>query len=209
MKDVNIDVNIMVGRTQPFTLGHQSILEALYKENKYPTVLCLIHNTKFDAKHPFSDELIKKEIDTCLKGKDFYQDTIWVKNAAIDKIGEALKEKGYSAHLWGCGTDREKMYKAMASNKKYLKDFPEDFKVFVIDRDETSSAVDGISATKVRQAIKDDDKGAFVKMMPDGAQKLFDGFKEELSKINESKVNENIACSLENYVENDNLFDID
>lgn len=40
------DVNIMVGRTQPFTLGHQSILEALYKENGYPTVLCLIHNTK-------------------------------------------------------------------------------------------------------------------------------------------------------------------
>lgn len=199
------DVNIMVGRTQPFTLGHQSILEALYKENEYPTVLCLIHNTKFDSKHPFSDDLIKKEIDTCLNGKDFYQDIIWVKNAAIDKIGEELVKKGYSAHLWGCGTDREKMYKSMASNKKYLKDFPEDFKVFVIERDETSSAVDGISATKVRQAIKDDDKAAFVKMMPDGAQKLFNKFKEELNKLNES----NEINSLDYYVKNDNLFDID
>ena len=198
------DVNIMVGRTQPFTLGHQSILEALYKENEYPTVLCLIHNTKFDSKHPFSDDLIKKEIDTCLNGKDFYQDIIWVKNAAIDKIGEELVKKGYSAHLWGCGTDREKMYKSMASNKKYLKDFPEDFKVFVIERDETSSAVDGISATKVRQAIKDDDKAAFVKMMPDGAQKLFNKFKEELNKLNES----NEINSLDYYVKNDNLFDI-
>ena len=83
----------MVGRTQPFTLGHQSILEALYKENGYPTVLCLIHNTKFDSKHPFSDDLIKKEIDTCLRSKDFYQDIIWVKNAAIDKIGEELNGK--------------------------------------------------------------------------------------------------------------------
>ena len=197
------DVNIMVGRTQPFTLGHQSILEALYKENEYPTVLCLIHNTKFDSKHPFSDDLIKKEIDTCLNGKDFYQDIIWVKNAAIDKIGEELVKKGYSAHLWGCGTDREKMYKSMANNKKYLKDFPDDFKVFVVERDETSSAIDGISATKVRQAIKDDDKAAFVKMMPDGAQKLFDEFKEELSKVNEG-----VICSLVNYVKNDNLFDI-
>ena len=92
----------------------------------------------------------------------------------------------------------------MVSNKKYLKDFPDDFKVFVIERDETSSAVDGISATKVRQAIKDDDKAAFVKMMPDGAQKLFNEFKEELSKLNEANL-----CSLESYVENNNLFDID
>lgn len=197
------DVNIMVGRTQPFTLGHQSILEALYKENEYPTVLCLIHNTKFDSKHPFSDDLIKKEIDTCLNDKDFYQDIIWVKNAAIDKIGEELVKKGYSAHLWGCGTDREKMYKSMASNKKYLKDFQDDFKVFVVERDETSSAIDGISATKVRQAIKDDDKVAFVKMMPDGAQKLFNEFKEELGKVNEDAI-----CSLGSYVKNDNLFDI-
>ena len=136
--------------------------------------------------------------------KDFYQDIIWVKNDAIDKIGEELGKKGYYAHLWGCGTDREKMYKSMASNKKYLKDFPDDFKVFVIERDETSSAVDGISATKVRQAIKDDDKAAFVKMMPDGAQKLFNEFKEELSKVNE-----NAVCSLGSYVENNNLFDID
>ena len=198
------NVNIISGRCQPFTLGHQSILEALYKENKYPTVLCLIHNTKFDSKHPFSDELIKKEIDTCLKGKDFYQDIIWIKNAAIDKIGEELAKKDYSAHLWGCGTDRAKSYERMASNKKYLKDFPDDFKVFVVDRDETSSAVDGISATKVRQAIKDDDKAAFVKMMPDGAQKLFNEFKEELSKVNEDAI-----CSLGSYVENNNLFDID
>ena len=32
------DVNLVVGRLQPPTLGHQSILEALYKENEYPTV---------------------------------------------------------------------------------------------------------------------------------------------------------------------------
>lgn len=198
------NVNIISGRCQPFTLGHQSILEALYKENKYPTVLCLIHNTKFDSKHPFSDELIKKEIDTCLKGKDFYQDIIWIKNAAIDKIGEELAKKDYSAHLWGCGTDRAKSYERMATNKKYLKDFPDDFKVFVVDRDETSSAVDGISATKVRQAIKDDDKVTFVKMMPDGAQKLFNEFKEELSKVNESK-----CCHLGEYISNENYFDIE
>ena len=197
------DVNIVVGRLQPPTRGHQSLLETLYKENGYPTVLCLIHNTKFDTKHPFSDELIQKEIDTCWKGENFYEDLIWVKTAAIDKIGEELTKKDYQTHLWGCGTDRAKAYQAMASNKKYTKDFPEDFKVFVVTRNEKSSAVDGISATKVREAIKGDDKAEFVKMMPDGADKLFDKFKEELSKVNECDT------SLESYVMNDNLFDID
>lgn len=197
------DVNLVVGRLQPPTAGHQSLLETLYKENGYPTVLCLIHNTKFDAKHPFSDELIQKEIDACWKGENFYEDLIWVKTAAIDKIGEELVKKEYQAHLWGCGTDRAKAYQAMASNKKYTKDFPEDFNVFVVTRNEKSSAVDGISATKVREAIKADNKAEFVKMMPNGADKLFDKFKEELSKVNECDT------SLESYVINDNLFDID
>jgi len=198
------DVNLFSGRFMPFTLGHQSVLEALYKENGYPCVVACIKNTKHDAKHPFSDELIKKEFDFCLKGKKFFEDQIYISSAAIDKIGEQLKEKGYSAHLWGCGTDRAKSYERMATNKKYLNDFPDDFKVFVVDRDEKSSAVDGISATKVREAIKSEDKAEFVKMMPDGAEKLFDDFKEELSKVNEDK-----GCSLEDYIENNNMFDID
>lgn len=197
------DVNIVVGRFQPFTLGHQSLLEALYKENNYPTVICNISNKKFDSKHPFSDDLIKKELDTCLKGEDFYIDQIFIASAAIDKIGAQLKKMGYKAHLWGCGTDREQTYKRMISNKKYLVDFPEDFDIFVVTRDEKSSGVDGISATKVRNAIKDDDKVEFVKMMPNGAEKLFDDFKEALGQVKESKV------TLEEYINNQNYFDIE
>lgn len=192
----------MIGRFMPFTRGHQSVLEALYKENDYPCVVCCVSNTKFDSKHPFSDDLIEKEFDTCLKGEDFYLDKIMIKSAAIDKVGEELAKKGYVAHLWGCGTDREKQYQRMASNKKYLTDFPEDFKLFVVKRDEQSSDIDGISATKVREAIKSDDKAAFVKMMPNGAEKLFDDFKEALSQVKESHV------SLGEYVEN-NYIDID
>lgn len=197
------DVNIMIGRFMPFTLGHDAVLKALYKENGYPCVVCCVSNKKFDSKHPFSDELIKKELDTCLKGEDYYEGQIMVASAAIDKIGAELAKEGYSAHLWGCGTDREKQYQRMASNKKYLADFPEDFKLFVVARDETSSDISGISATKVREAIKTDNKAEFVKMMPDGAQKLFNEFKDQLSKVNES------CISLSDYVGNTTIFDID
>ena len=47
------DVNLFSGRFMPFTAGHASVLEALYKENGYPTVVACIKNTKFDSKHPF------------------------------------------------------------------------------------------------------------------------------------------------------------
>lgn len=198
------DVNLFLGRFMPFTKGHQSVLEALYKENGYPTVVACIKNTKHDAKHPFDDELIAKEFDTCLKGQKFFEDHIYVKSAAIDLIGADLAEKGYSAHLWGCGTDRAKPFTAMASNPKYTKDFPDDFKVFVVERDESSNDVDGISATKVREAIKNDDKKEFERMMPKNAGKLFNEFKEQLSKVNESS-----SCSLIDYVNNYNYLDID
>ena len=192
----------MIGRFMPFHKGHASVLQALYKENGYPCVVCCVSNTKFDTKHPFSDDLIEKEFDTCLKGEDYYLDKIMIKSAAIDKVGEELAKKGYVAHLWGCGTDREKQYQRMATNKKYLTDFPDDFKLFVVKRDEQSSNVDGISATKVREAIKNGDKAAFVKMMPDGAEKLFDKFKEAISQIKECHI------GLGEYVEN-NYIDVD
>jgi cytidyltransferase-like protein len=175
-------VNIVVGRFQPFTLGHQSILEALFKENGLPTVVCCISNKKFDSRHPFSDDLIKTELETCYKSEKFFKDVIFIKSANIVEIGEELQKRDCEAHLWGCGEDRKTPYEKMASNPKYTVDFPDDFKVFALSRDESSEGVDGISATKVRTAIKNNDKETFKKMMPKGSEKLFTSFKESIKE---------------------------
>lgn len=190
------DVNLFLGRFQPFTKGHQSVLEKLYKENGYPTVVACISNKKYDKKHPFSDELLAKEFDLCLKGKPFFEKQIYVSSAAIDKVGEELAKLGYVAHLWGCGSDRASAFEKMASTEKYVKDFPEDFKIFVVDRDESSKDLDGISATKVREALSKGDKSEFNRMMLDKAEKLYDEFKSELSSIKES------FCTLKDYINN-------
>lgn len=201
------DVNIIVGRFMPMHLGHISILQKMYNENGYPIVVCCIHNTKFDAKHPFSDELITKEMDKCLNGEDYYEGHIFVKSAAIDIIGKELHDQGFVPHLWGCGTDRAKAFEKMASNQKYRKagELPDDFKVFVVERDEKSADIEGISATKVRQALADDDKATFVKMMPDGAQSLYDDFKKAYDKVMEK----NESLSLEAYINNYNFYDFE
>jgi hypothetical protein len=174
------DINLFLGRFQPFTKGHERVLQALYKENGYPTVVACIANVKYDTKHPFDDSLISKEFNICLKGKDYFEDYIYVRSAAINKVGEELVKNGYRAHLWGCGSDRASTFEKMASNTNYTIDFPDDFKVFVVDRDDASNGIDGISATKVREAIKNDDIDSFKKMMPDNAEKLFGNFKKQL-----------------------------
>lgn len=175
-------VNIVVGRFQPFTLGHQSIVEALFKENGLPTVVCCISNKKYDSRHPFPDDLIKTELETCYKSQNFFQDVIFIKSANIVEIGEELKKRNYEAHLWGCGTDRKTSYEKMVSNPKYTVNFPEDFKVFVLSRDDSSEGIDGISATKVREAIKNNDKESFKKMMPKGSEKMFQDFTNVLKE---------------------------
>lgn len=175
-------VNIVVGRFQPFTLGHQSIVEALFKENGLPTVVCCISNKKFDSRHPFPDDLIKTELETCYKSQKFFQDVIFIKSANIVEIGEELKKRNYEAHLWGCGVDRKTSYEKMASNPKYTVNFPEDFKVFALSRDDSSEGIDGISATKVREAIKNNDKESFKKMMPKGSEKMFQDFTNVLKE---------------------------
>ena len=52
------DINLMVGRFQPFTKGHLKCVEAAFAENGFPVRICMIGNTKFDNKHPFTDERI-------------------------------------------------------------------------------------------------------------------------------------------------------
>lgn len=175
-------VNIVVGRFQPFTLGHQSIVETLFKENGLPAVVCCISNKKFDSRHPFPDDLIKTELETCYKSQKFFQDVIFIKSANIVEIGEELKKRNYEAHLWGCGVDRKTSYEKMVSNPKYTVNFPEDFKVFAISRDDSSEGIDGISATKVREAIKNNDKESFKKMMPKGSEKMFQDFTNVLKE---------------------------
>lgn len=182
-------VNIVLGRFQPFTKGHEKIMTTMFKENGHPTVLLVISNKKFDAKHPFDDTVIQNEFDICYKGKDFYQDIIFVKSADIKAFSEALHDKGYEPVLWGCGTDRYPQFKKMADKYKEQFGLLPEFDAFEIKRTD-----DDISATKVREALKKDDKETYLKMMPDGAEKIYDELKAQLSKIQEG------FMSLQDYI---------
>lgn len=192
-------VNICLGRFMPFTKGHYKMIEYGLKHNGLPTIIFMISNKKMDKKHPFSDELIQKEMDMLKKSLKGIENTVYVSSADIVKLGQWCHENNYEPQLWITGSDRLAPYKRQAENPKYqdLGHFPSSFTTLEVPRTD-----EDISATKVREAIMNDDLDTFKKMMPEGTEKLFDDFKEALSQVKECKV------SLVDYIQ-ESKFDID
>lgn len=182
--------NVTVGRFQPFTEGHMKMVEAGYKENNLPCVILQIPNTKNDAKHPFTDALIREEIKFIMdEQKNANHVSIaghfYVKNADIAKIAQTCHENGFEPVMWLCGSDRYPQYSKQADTEKYkvANDMLMEFKAFEVKRTD-----DDTSATKVRQAIKHDDFTTYMRMMPQGFDEntpLWEKFKKELSQIKE------------------------
>ena len=178
-------VNICLGRFMPFTKGHYKMIEYGLKQNGLPTVVFMISNKKMDKKHPFSDELMQKEMDMLKKSLKGIENTVYVNSADIVKLGQWCYENNYEPQFWITGSDRLAAYKRQAENPKYqdLGHFPSSFTTLEVPRTD-----EDISATKVREAIMNDDLDTFKKMMPNGTEKLFDEFKEALSQVKESHI---------------------
>lgn len=156
-------VNIMIGRFQPITNGHMKCVDAAWKELKVPTVLAMINtkDEKVDDKHPFPSSMLLPIYEKVFEKNPRIEKIILVKNANIVEIGEMLHNEGYEVCSWTCGTDRLESYEKMATkyhDKAYLSD---DFKMIEIKRND-----EDISATKVRQALLDDDKKVFASLTP-------------------------------------------
>ena len=227
------EVKVCLGRFQPFTLGHLKM--ATYKDLKGPdkdqqnklreqpnleeiskqkTIILSISTpeSNVDTRHPFNDDLMKKEFDIIKKNyKDDIEDVLYVSSADICAWGELIKKSGYKASVWLTGSDEFNMYKSMAikvpeyeehnRNNKDCKDaYTKSFYVEEIERTEDKDFVSSISGTKVRQSLLDGDKELFSKMMPKGVDKYFDEFKEKVENAPEPKKKESKSGKKSNKV---------
>lgn len=158
-------VNIIIGRFQPITNGHVKCAVQAYEKKGLPTVLCMIDTpeAKVDSRHPFpSTMLLPLYKDLFSKQDNHIIDIVLVKNADIVKAAEILRDKGYEIGSWSCGTDRADSYSKMAEKYADKARLPAGFEVIEIKRGD-----DDESATKLRQALRDDDKTTFFRMFPD------------------------------------------
>lgn len=153
-----------------------------------PTVICMINtkDEKVDERKPFPSSLTLPLYNSAFKGDDRIAEVVLVTNADIVKIGELLMDKGYEIVSWTCGTDRYDSYKKMSDKYHDQAHLSNDFQMIEVKRSD-----DDISATKVRQALLNDDKVTFNKLTPFGSLKqylkgnesVYDVLKKQINKV--------------------------
>lgn len=175
-ENININdnsVNIMVGRFQPFTLGHLKCLAAIKNSLGVPTLLCVIPGNG-DDKHPFRGEIQDEMLERIkMAYPSLIADVAYVKNAFIEPWVLAAKERGLEPVSWTCGTDRAAAYENMVAKHGQNYGLNPDFKVYCLDR-----ADDNISASSVRECLLNDDREGFMKQMPDALYDMYDEMRE-------------------------------
>ena len=134
-------------------------------------------------KRPFTNALIEKELEIVKQSnKKYFVDVIYVKNAyeAIADFAYKVSQGLYEPQYLMCGDDRVDTYTKMIESDKPWK---------TVDGQECENVLkgkmtvnigkgrtEGVSGTAVRQSIIKGDKSAFAKIMPNGADRMFDDF---------------------------------
>lgn len=178
-------VNVVIGRFQPFTIGHLEMSKQLLKENDLPCVYVYIRS-KSGKNSIFSDNLTQRMLEEVEKKYSHIIDTIQLQYAFIPGVVGELQRLGYEPVFIGAGPDRYEEYQKQLSraNKELVLD--EDFRIFPF-----KTRFSGVSGTQVREFIKNDDFDGFSKNTPMCIHNFYGEFKKELS------VNENLEIDLD------------
>lgn len=173
-------VNIIIGRFQPFTLGHLKCAQEAQRKLGVKSVLLVINTVKQDARHPFLTKQIEKILDKMCKEEPTLTGYVLVKNADIVKNVEILREAGYEPVSWTCGTDRYSQYENMV--KKYGKDInlDDNFEVIEVKRGD-----EDISATAVRQALRNNDEDTYTSLVPNAWRRQFVFLRDIIMEVDE------------------------
>jgi len=161
---------VVIGRMQPPTIAHKKIIEDALK--KYKNVLVgVIKGRKPSPKSPFPVDLIVKILKDIFDGKVDIQ--VFERGFIGDIVYYLRTQKDGEPVVLFCGTDRVKTYSDQI--KRYKDRFKLNIKVKEIKR-----SGEDVSATKVREAIKNNDKETFQKMVPEEEWKYFDELRKYL-----------------------------
>lgn len=178
------DVNLLVGRFQPFHNGHLKMVKFLKEKNDLPSVAVVVypgHNKS--GKSPFGEKTIQKYMDGIVRDEKDIVDYIIVQRGLIGSAIVKLLEKGYKPQLIGAGEDRINDYTKQIEyvKKSDIGDQMQDLKLVETPR--------VTSATKVREEIKKGDYSGFRRLVPRAVENVYDLLKAEI-KAGEDRINE-------------------
>jgi len=161
-------IGVFVGRMQPLTLAHSKIIEDMSKENDEGIVFLVKGkaSSKDKEKNPFDEDTQIKMINL-IKPKNI---TVRVIPSAffVDELNKYTNTK-FTVYA---GSDRVKAYKSF---NKYIENGN------TLEIKEIKRTDEDISATKVRESLKNNDEDEFKKLTP---VKIHGMFKELKKFIN-------------------------
>ena len=162
------EVNLLIGRFQPFHNGHLKMARKLKEENDLPCIAAVVHpghNTS--GKSPFDEDLVKKYMEAVVReNPDLICGFFIVNRGLLGVIYGTAKNHGFLPKLIGAGEDRIKDYtKQIEYLKKNGSDFPKDISIIETPR--------VTSATEVREKIKNEDFTGFRKLVPPSISSLY------------------------------------
>jgi cytidyltransferase-like protein len=178
-KDETKKVNVIVGRFQPFHIGHLQMAKKLKEKNGLPTYAIVVyagHNKS--GKSPFDEKMIRQYMDAVVNANSEDLSGYMIVNRGL--LGSALNkmvEMGYEPHLVGVGDDRKEYFEKQVDYIKRTELFnklPEDFGLVETPR--------STSATEVRKKIKEDDFAGLKKILPKPVLNLYKSLQTAISE---------------------------
>lgn len=146
---------LILGRFQPFTKGHQKAVKDAFR--LYDGVVICIMDNKVDEKNPFPLKLRKEMVEKVFPDAEIISN----RNGFIPSI---LNKAPINVNVVLTGSDRVKTYREqLKDNDVYVREVPR--------------TEEDVSATKVRDSLRNDDFNTFKKLMPKELLGYFDKLK--------------------------------
>ena len=172
-------VNVLIGRFQPFHLGHLKMAKKIKEKNNLPSFVVVVypgHNKS--GKSPFNERIIKQYMEAVIKDNpDDLVDFIIVDRGIVGSIINKLVGMGLEPHLIASGDDRKDYYEKQIEYIKrsdLIDNLPKDFGLEVTPR--------FTSATEVRDKLKNEDFAALKKLLPKPVLNLYTLLSAEIPK---------------------------
>jgi len=167
---MSADLTIAFGRFNPPTIGHEKLLQAAEKAAQGGDLKIYPSRTQDAKKNPLDPDM---KVSYMRKMFPKYEEQI-INDAEMRSIFDVLTtayEEGYKSVNIIVGADRQAEFENLAN--KYNKDLYDFKQIRVISagvRDADAEGVEGMSASKMRKAVADNDFEAFKRGTPKSAK---------------------------------------
>ena len=189
------DITVVFGRFNPPTIGHEKLLKAAEKAAQGGDFKIYPSRTQDAKKNPLDPDM---KVSFMRKMFPDYEDQI-VNDSEMISIFNVLTtayEEGYKNVNIIVGADRQAEFENLAN--KYNKDLYDFKQIRVISagvRDADAEGVEGMSASKMRKAVTDDNYEAFKQGTPKGlndgeVRSLFDAVRAGMGVKKKKEVKE-------------------